>query len=544
MTDRNHELTDEVLRRQLAALPPASPPAGDWDRLERRLDQPTDATLRAALNAAAAPVAASGWTALADKLDATAPADARVAEALNGLQPAPPPGGWAALTARMDADNAATVDGIVADKIGADSAAPASGWAALAARLEMIGQRREQIAAGKITELALMTSFMLLLLRFLPLAEPAPVVAAAFPLPLPGVAAVAQPAVPNPTAVTNTKAFASPAPVRLESPTAERASTPALPVAAAVLTGGEGSASPPRQVNAQAVVAAVQPTVPAVPLVARLPLRALATTWLLPQPMLTLPTPPKKDPVIYYADGFLSLADVNMVGTPNLRVRALNIEEREDFLTHGISAGLSFDAAQGRHALQIGVVYSRVGYTPTDLNWFYGSAPPATDSIRGYTQFEYQAIEAPLNYRYVLTESPKWRISARAGMSLRVVAISNFQGREDVQESFDVSERLRPLAPLPPGGGPRFEPAPSSDKAAVENPEAGWWQGGSVLANSSFYLNTGIVVERLLNPRWSLYAAPTFNKVIYLDPEQGIGPYGDRINVGSLRLGTRYRFGK
>ena len=41
-----------------------------------------------------------------------------------------------------------------------------TGWAALAARLELIRERRGRIVAGKVTELALMASLVLLFVRF------------------------------------------------------------------------------------------------------------------------------------------------------------------------------------------------------------------------------------------------------------------------------------------------------------------------------------------------------------------------------------------
>jgi hypothetical protein len=74
-------------------------------------------------------------------------------------------------------------------------------------------------------------------------------------------------------------------------------------------------------------------------------------------------------------------------------------------------------------------------------------------------------------------------------------------------------------------------------------PEKGWLEGGSIFANSSFYLGGGLVVERLMTPRWSLYLSPSFGRVIYLNESRGIGPTNDRIHSGSLRMGSRYLFG-
>ena len=167
MKKDNEQLIDELVARRLAALPPASAPAGSWETLRDRLDGHPDVTVREQLAGLATPDP-RGWEALAEKLDTPLVGDAILAEKLNSLQPSPAPGGWGALLNKMDAHNAEAVDVIVGDKLARAAAGTPVGWAALAARLELIRDRRHRVMAGAVVELSLMLSLALLLLRFGP----------------------------------------------------------------------------------------------------------------------------------------------------------------------------------------------------------------------------------------------------------------------------------------------------------------------------------------------------------------------------------------
>ena len=537
MNDNIHSLTDQVLRQQLTELPPPVPAPGDWERLERRLDQAADQAIRSALNGLAPTPPAAGWAALASRLDARSPADQQIAEALNALQPAVAAGSWDQLSQRLDAANEEAVDAIVSGHLGGTSAAPATGWAALAARLELIGHRRELIAAWKITEGALMASFLLLLLRFFPLpaVDSVPAVAGNFPVDVPVNTVNVETAKRSPVYSLEDRHTATPttASQSTKSKISPQPSVTAIPTATLPEPLVKSAIPPP----------ATRLLTTPLALVDQLPIEPLRKRILPPSPALHLPVLRKAEPVIYYGNAYVSLLDVNHITTPQSRVAQVDIQQR-NFAQAGASAGFMLDAAQGKHALQIGLIYSYVGYTPTNLDFIHSNVAVNRDSLRGFDQFEYQAIEVPLSYKRTISENKKWRFGLRVGMSLRVVAVANYSGLDDVKAALDYSSRVQAVNAAPVPGRPASISAFTNGKSALENPVPGWLQGGSMLVNSSFYISGGLVIERLLTPRWSLYASPSVSKVIYLDPAMGIGPYKDRINIGSLRIGGRYRFGK
>lgn len=515
-----HEL-DELLRQRLADLP-ATEPTG-WDALERRLDRAADAPLRAALAGAAAGAPAAGWDALSDKLAPSA-ADAALADALNGLHPTPPAGGWDALTERMEEVQGEAVDAVLADRLRRVDPAAASGWAALAARLELIGHRRELIAAWKITEGALLASLLLLFVRFFPATAPTPVLAGHFPVVAERAAVLPPPAEPE-LVVT--------APVVLTTAPAQSVK--------------EQSAVRPRVTPKATFVAPAPLPIRNARRVNKLPARPteqLTAPVVLPQPVLRLAAPVKSEPVATYANVFAAPVEINQITTnQNQAGKAFDIVEREH-VVNGYSAGILVDFEQGRNTLQTGFITGRLRYAPSELRWIFADRADPTQELGGYTRFTYHTVSLPFTYKRTLAESTNWRFALRAGMHWRVITAAEFEGAEALESSFEYADNFRP-----PSNGRNYNPyrnrqTVDGGKAAVENPHQGWWQGGSILANSSLYLSGGFVAERLLSPRWSVYLSPTLGRVIYLKEDSGVGPYRDRINLVGLRMGGRYRFGK
>ncbi|MEL7160331.1 MAG: hypothetical protein AAFN92_06215, partial [Bacteroidota bacterium] len=257
----------------------------------------------------------------------------------------------------------------------------------------------------------------------------------------------------------------------------------------------------------------------------------------LPSPALQLPVFSKAVPVRYYANAFVSPFDANQVITPSTQVRNFDISA-DDRITQGYSAGFLLDIMQGRNGLQIGAIYARRSYIPTALKWYLQEEYPIIEPVRGFSRFVHHTVAFPLNYQRVIATNDKWRFSARVGMSMTVIASSEFQigDQEELIDAFNGRLDRHNLPDLNTSGrSPNFT---SSRK--LTNPEPGWLEGGSLLQNASFYLGGGIMAERLISPRWSVYASPSFGRVVYFDPDTGIGPYNDRIHVGSLRLGARY----
>ena len=122
---------------------------------------------------------------------------------------------------------------------------------------------------------------------------------------------------------------------------------------------------------------------------------------------------------------------------------------------------------------------------------------------------------------------------------MSVITQSEFQLTEEAREDLEDS-LLQP--PGRPRSGRSYQQNTISARQVLD-PEPGWFEGGSILANASFYLSSGFTVERSLTPRFSIYVSPTYGRVIYLSDAQGVGPYNDRIHRASLRFGSRFLLG-
>jgi hypothetical protein len=536
---------DDVIRERMKKLPPAAASPDGWERLSSDLDTSPEArfddTLRNAL--AKSPLStAADWDALQDRMNAEVSGDVQVAEALTSLSPAVVPGSWERLRDRMDAEAAVAMDKTVAENLSRDLAGSVSGWAALAARLELIAHRRGMIAAWKITEFSLLLSALLLFTRFVALPNNGTEINA-FPFPADLSVALAESEPLTPSTATMAEAAAVlptlSAPQEIGPLAVGRAP---VEVTAAVL---------PVLPTERLSVAVREPVVEPAPTTRSAPpgTEVLETVEVtlenptgVPSPALQLAPFKPGVPVRYALNAFVSPFDFNQVITPASSIRDFDVSG-DIRLTAGYSAGLLVDISQGKNGLQTGLIYSRRSYIPTALKWYLEEDYPVIEPIRGYSRFVFDAITIPLNYRRTLTENERWRFSGRLGMSMSIIAASSFNTPEG-QERFVESFNSFADQDLPEGTGRSLLEGVGISSRRLTNPEPGWLQGGSILANSSFYLNGGVTVERLINERFSLYVSPSIGRVVYLRDSDGIGPYRDRIHTGSIRLGSRFVLSK
>lgn len=556
MNQQNQDFDDLIRKRIGESVPPEKPVDG-WEQLSGKMDADADLQLRAALSGLSIDQHAMGWEHLEQKLDPLSTADQQLADKLTGLEPAAPAGSWAKLSARIDDEVGQEVDAVVVTQLNRNLTGTPSGWAALAARLELIGQRRSMVAAWKITEVSLLLSLLLLFVRFGPeTAAPAPVLAddkVSFPIAdvlAKETEAIREVAVS--TAVTKVQDVHVSSTIAINEEgdqtkprtraSVRRTPTLVLPMPAA-FTGEEEQTSDPVAVSEDDVSVTNVNPVTSIEGLAILPLsRSLS----LPSPAIQLPKVDHSEPVRYYANVYSSPVDFNQVITPANAVREIDISG-DDRITRGMSFGLLMDISQGKSGLQIGAIFGRRSYIPTALKWYLEESYPLIEPVKGYSRFIYETISFPLSYQRTFTESDKWRFSGRVGMNMTVIARSSFSIPTEDQELLVNAFNGRADLPGPPpavagegaNGGRSVTTSGSSSRKLV-NPDPGWLEGGSMLANSSFYLGGGLQVERLLTPRWSIYVSPSFGRVIYLREKQGIGPYNDRIHTGSVRFGGRY----
>lgn len=538
---KNPHKIDEILRQRLAELPTPPPSPAGWERLEVDLDQDPDFALRSALIGLAVSDDVAGWGALERKLDPVSQVDASIAEGLNALTPTAPVGSWELLSAKVDDAIGQEVDGVVNERLYRDTTGNTSGWAALAARLELISHRRHLVGAWKVTEVSLLLSLLLLFLRF------GPETAGEYPTaPLTAddllIAEATTTAQPS---ISLTNDLHLPAEAQSSSlanePSAGLATQVALPeapqkelvVIEMLPKINIGPVSTEVHELKQPLLIRVTPEVSD-------PLAGPDYTaeWMptLPSPALALPEIDNSIPVRYRLNLFLAPGEINEVITPPNQVSNIDIAGRNQF-TNSSSVGALLDISKGKDGLEIGAIYSRHAYTPTELIrpdcLVEGNCP------EGYDRFIYHSISFPFSYERTLFSRNDWRIGARGGMAMSIITQSEFQLTESAREDLESSL----LAPQGRASSGRSSGQNTISTRQVLDPEPGWFEGGSLLTNASFYLSGGFTVERFLTPRFSLYVSPTYSRVIYLDKYEGVGPYNDRIHRASLRFGSRFLLG-
>lgn len=437
---------------------------------------------------------------------------------------APPPSatrGWEDLERKLqaaEAESAAQLDRAIARGLSQSAPTASSGWVALAARLELIATRREMIGCMKITEAALLVSLLLLFARFGP-----------------GTTERTNPQ------LAELNQFPVATPIDRSSLAVAPIASVALPVAVESVRRNQGVSSSYPQLRPNRLFTATEAevataTLPATP---PQPIQPIATEeYSLPtfeiglSPALSLPLLPRDKPVGYYLSTFIS-QDINQVVTPRRESTGVEGDRR---VTFGYSAGALIDFQQGKNALQTGFIYGRRSYLPTTL-WQIQEQPSPEVFDASYSRFTFHTVTVPLNYQRELAIHNTWRLTGRVGIAMNVVVSSKFTyGRDQSQEDLeDALRRYQLENPNASSGGRAIE-----DTENFLNPDPGYFQGGSLLANSSFYVNGGFMLERIISERLSLYFSPSISRSVSVRKDDGgKGPLDDRIHTANLRLGTR-----
>ena len=495
---QEHHPLDDLIRQRIGSLSPAD--VRGWEQLQSRLDEQLD--------------------------------DAAIAAKLSTLTPAAPTGSWDAFAHKLDAAEAAdhrALDAAVAEGLERAATGSVSGWTALAARLELIGKRREMVACLKITEGALLLSFLLLLARFGDSGHRTSVARVADATGTDAAARTEQP-VPTTTRSGTGKTDASravPTPA-LDVPAVAVGNSPRATQSTPVLPTGELTplSLPRPDAPLRLTPAAVDELESA-----EMSAPALAGRYArTPGPLLF-----RGEPVRYYLNAFVSPVDLNEVVTQQNKL--LGIHEQR-FLTTGYSVGALVEATQSGNALQFGLIYGNRSYVPAKIRLF--SVDPTSgdeENEIAYSQLSYQTVSVPLNYERELVTRDQWRLSAGFGMAMNVVLESHVSLPDDVTLD-DLNRMIEDEAAKFPAGRGKSE----GSVKEILDPTQGYFQGGGLLENSSLYLSGNFRIERIVNDRWSFYFSPTVGKLVTVrEGDGGRGPLEDRIHNTMLRLGTRVR---
>jgi hypothetical protein len=230
--------------------------------------------------------------------------------------------------------------------------------------------------------------------------------------------------------------------------------------------------------------------------------------------------------------GMFGGPDYNRVITPQTTIKGEDYQA--DRYSLGYSAGLTFGLEKNRWEIETGLIYSNKKYFPLPVLVLDGSVGEGLIGD-GTKQFDLDIFQIPLNFRYSFFRKDRWRIYALAGMSLHVTGQSNYYLAN--AEGFE-SPTFRPQ-PTDPNQGGIGRNAPTV-KSLFDNFTKGWLEGGDFSKNSFMSANVGVGIEWFVTDFWSIYAQPTYNHSL-LYPNDGLGPYYDRIHTNSIRIGLKAR---
>lgn len=529
--ENNTHKVDELLRQRLAELPLPLPRQEGWWQLERALDQETDEVWRQALVTLQPTSGVQGWQALSRKIDEPAAMDAQLAHQLDSLRPLPPSGSWDKLSERIDHALGAEVDTVVTRRLNQETAGPVSGWATLAARLELVSMRRQLVGAAKITEVTILMSIVLLLLRFGPEAQsdtalalkagfpvgPSPVLVNTLP-PAPEVYSETVETIPAKTVSLDLEQLPNNAVVANSTPLPDSGDIDGETAAVEDTTRATENDSqflPIQRLAASAEARVVGPTPDP-----RLPLIELPAASIRPE---------------YRLNVFIAPWEINQVVTPQGAVNEIDVVRRKRYSFSSAVGGL-LDISTGSNSFRTGVILSRYGYEPTELLQTHclveGNCP------EGYERFVYRTLRLPLSYERTLRDRDQWRLATSIGLVTNIITHSEFAWNGEAREAVAYSLLQQR------NNSRSITRSSTINRNQLLNPEPGWLQGGGFLNNASFYLSGGFTVERAISPRFSLYVSPEYSRAIFLRNNRGVGPYNDRIHQASMRVGSRFLLGK
>ncbi len=214
-------------------------------------------------------------------------------------------------------------------------------------------------------------------------------------------------------------------------------------------------------------------------------------------------------------------SDYNYIQTPYDEIFELDQYSR---FAQGYQAGVSIGFKNKNLEVETGGIYSLKDYKPRIPTQFLnGPGPPIAVK---FDKIQLNMLEVPLNFRYTFSNLTRWKFYGQTGASMHIALLADY-------DHSNIAGIFAQLAPGQPG--PKLESKEFTD---------GLLEGGSLEENSYFTANLGVGVERLINPRWSLFLQPSVKAYLLPGYNNGLGPNQDRISSFSLITGARVTFGK
>lgn len=230
--------------------------------------------------------------------------------------------------------------------------------------------------------------------------------------------------------------------------------------------------------------------------------------------------------------GMVGGPDYNRIITPETTLKGEKYQA--DRYALGYSGGFTIGLEKNRWEIETGLIYSNKKYFPLTFLVVDGSVGEGLVGD-GTKQFDLDIFQVPLNFRYSFFRKDRWRIYGLAGMSLNVTGQSNYYLAD--ADGFE-SPTFQPV-PTDPNNSGAGRNAPSV-KYLFDNFTKGYLEGGDFGKNSYLSANVGVGVEWFFTDYWSINVQPTYSHSI-LYPNNGLGPYYDRIHTNSIIFGLKAR---
>ena len=228
--------------------------------------------------------------------------------------------------------------------------------------------------------------------------------------------------------------------------------------------------------------------------------------------------------------GIFGLADLNFVHTGYDATFAKAPYGR---YASGYGGGISISKRIGNFEIETGAIYASIYYRPDTVNVIYNRGSLAQGGYvgEGFYASQIDFIKIPINVRHDFLEwnDGMWRAYALAGLSINLSIQKSYFSRQYI-----ISERnnLRDVQPELLAEGESYFNDISYPGLFETN---GIFQG-----NHFFTANAGLGLERLLNPRWSVFAQPMYQH--QFTTAKLAGPNDDRFKTLSLLFGTKVTF--
>ena len=210
-------------------------------------------------------------------------------------------------------------------------------------------------------------------------------------------------------------------------------------------------------------------------------------------------------------------------------------EASTSYISAGYSSGLGLQVSRSRLALQTGITYTHVSYSPRQkTEIFDGSLTRGGYFANDLNRISFNFLQIPLQLHYTLARGKKWALSPFIGAQWSVA----------LNAYYDVQTRFVPARASMPPPGPSGEntgyATPDPDKsilqARADNP--GILDGGTLVDNDFFSILGGVRFRHQIGGRYAV-----FGQAAYLHPlsKSGLGPNNDRFQIFSTSIGLVIR---